>query len=94
MAEEKVLSSPEAYEIRVWKDRLGAIPIKTIAMEDFSESYEMTRARVLKLENGKYALVTESGCSCYESEDAEIDVQPNKKAAMALFDKWVSENKR
>lgn len=82
------------YELKYWIPRFGSNPVKRIAYEDFSASYEMDVIHVLELENGKYAVITECGCSCYGAEDADIEVLPTKEAAMEQFDKWVKERKR
>lgn len=82
------------WDLEAWITRLGSMPVQKVAWEDFSESYEMCRAHVWRLENGQYALITESGCSCYEPEDADIDLFPNKRRAMESFDNWVRENSR
>jgi hypothetical protein len=78
----------EKYEIDAWRFTLGSAPIKRVAHCDLSEPYEMREAHVFKLENGKYALVTEEGCSCYESSDADIDLFSGKKDALEAFEKW------
>lgn len=83
----------DEYEIKSWLPKLGSIPIERVAYKDMSESYEMERAHVFRLENGQFALVTESGCSCYDYEDAVIDLFPDLKSAMESFDKWVKRNR-
>lgn len=75
-------------EISAWIHALGSMPISRIAHEDRSQSYEMDVAHVFELENGKFALVTEEGCSCYESSDAQIELFPDKKKALKQFEKW------
>lgn len=79
------------YQIDAWINTLGSAPVEVIKSADYGESYTMNCAHVLKLENKKYALVTESGCSCYSSEDADIDLFPNKKLALESFTKWEKE---
>lgn len=82
------------YEFQAWITRLRSAPVKEVACGDFGEAYEVNCARVLKLENGKYALITESGCSCYEAQMADIELFPTKKAAMEQFRAWERQNKR
>ena len=78
---------PEYYS--GWLSQFGdSEPIETIADFDKEPSYEMDRAVVFKLKNGKYAYVHESGCSCYESSDAMIDIYDTKKEAMEQFNAW------
>ncbi len=74
-----------------WKDKLGSKVLEEIRHADHSASYEMDEAHVYKLENGQYALVTESGCSCYSSSDAVIDLYPDEATAVEQFDKWEKE---
>lgn len=77
------------YEVKAWIVQLGSFPTERIDHADYSQSYEMDMAHLLKLENGKFALVVEFGCSCYSSEDADIELFPNEKDARVSFDKWV-----
>ena len=67
------------------------MPKKIIKTKDVSQSYEMTRATVFLLENGKYALITEQGCSCYSSSEANIDLFSTEGRAVKRFDKWIKE---
>ena len=76
------------WDLKAWIGTLGSVPVERLAHEDLSESYEMTVAHVFKLENKKYALITEEGCSCYESSQAEIELFPTKAAALEAFEKW------
>ena len=91
--EEKTCEGLDPWEIKAWSTRLGSYPIKVVAHEDRSEMYETNEATVVELENGKYALITEQGCSCYESEDAEIELFPSRIQALESFDKWVKEQR-
>ncbi len=79
------------YELDAWKNRLGSKVVERVAHEERSGSYEIDRAHVLRLANKQFALVTESGFSCYDVNDAVIDLHPTKKAAMDAFDKWSKE---
>lgn len=94
MSNKKEIEGLSDYEIEAWITRLGSYPKAVVKSEDLSASYEMTAAKVLALENGQFALVTESGCSCYSSSDADIDLFPTETAAVESFDKWVKENTR
>ncbi len=78
----------ESYEIKEWIDAFGSVPIERIAHMDVSQSYEMDRAHVFSLKSGKYALVVESGCSCYEPSQASIELFPSERAALEAFHKW------
>lgn len=80
------------YEIDTWLERLGAIPTAVVDNHDRSEgSYEMDKGMVLKLANGQFALITESGCSCYEASDANIDLFPSEAQALMAFKIWKGE---
>jgi len=39
-------------------------------------------------EDGKFALVTGMGCSCFSREDANIDLYPTKDIAIKKFNEW------
>lgn len=90
MSNETVIDSDD---LKAWIVALGSMPVKRIAHKDFSVPYEMNMAHVYELENGKYALVTEQGCSCYSADRAVIDLFPALDAAMNSFTKWAKENK-
>ncbi len=62
------------YAYDCWKDQLGSVPVEQIDRFDISEQYEVEAGHFLKLEDGKYAVITESGCSCYDYSDANVDV--------------------
>jgi len=84
----------DSYRLEAWITTFGSVPVELIASEDFSESYEMDAGHVYRLENGKFATVFESGCSCYEARDAAIELFPTKEAAMEQFDAWVKGKKQ
>jgi hypothetical protein len=67
------------YEFKAWKNTIGFEPVELLASYDNAGSYEMSAMHVFKLKRG-YAIVHESGCSCYSSEDASIDLYPTKSA--------------
>jgi len=48
----------------------------------------MDAAHVYKLANGKFATVFESGCSCYDSSDAAVEVHETETEAMKSFNEW------
>lgn len=75
------------YGIENWKDRIiGFEPTKHLASGTGHEDYTKNEVHLFKLKRG-YALVWESGCSCYESGDAQIDLFPTLKAAEAVLRK-------
>lgn len=78
----------EERELKAWIGALGSMPISRIAHKDNSRSYEMEMAHVFELENGKFALVTEEGCSCYSPEKAYIELFPDKEKALEKFSQW------
>jgi hypothetical protein len=73
------------YANKVWEQQLGSKIVDTVRSEDWSYSYEMDAAHIFKLENSKYALITERGCSCYDYSDADIMVYETLEAAEANF---------
>lgn len=80
------------YELSEWIERLGSIPIKRTAHVHYAVDYKKRTAHVFELENGRYAFVSERGCSCYSPAEADIDIYPSKKKAMESFEKWKKEN--
>ena len=82
----------QKYELEAWLVPLGSFPVERIAYKDYEPSYEVYRAHVWLLENGRFALVTESGCSCYKPESANIDIFPasgaGRAAALEKFTDW------
>lgn len=76
------------YEFRVWEPVWQEKATHLVKSIDRSEPYEMNRAHVFRLESGKYVLTTESGCSCYESSDAQHDYFPTREKAIAAIQKW------
>ena len=78
------------YSFEGWIRKLESVPVKLVKQKDFSEAYTMDRAEVFKLENGSYALVKESGCSCYDSTtDAKIELFPNLLRVKKAYNDWV-----
>jgi len=74
-------------EVACWKEEMGALPKALLLSEDNPESYEMDRKHLFELEDGKFAVVEESGCSCYESSDAIINTYPSFTVAKEEYDK-------
>lgn len=87
MTKEQLMASWD-YELKAWIGRLGSVPVKLIASEDKSESYEMDKFHVFELEDGKFATIIESGCSCYEPSQALIELFPTEEGAMESFNEW------
>lgn len=82
----------EKWELEDFIERLQSVPVDRVAFEDRAGSYETRQVSVWKLENGQYAVITESGCSCYDRSSADIEHFPSKKSAMASFEKWKKKN--
>lgn len=80
------------YEIEAWITRLGSMPVERVLHKDMGESYQRCEAHVLELENKKYALVSEVGCSCYDSRSADIDLFENMSKAEDAFNRWIKEH--
>lgn len=62
-----------------WRHTTGFDPVELLATANQAGSYETSELHVFKLKRG-YAIVHESGCSCYESSDAKIDILPSLKS--------------
>ena len=82
------------YELEDWSKDLQSFPIEEIKHADFSQSYEINTGYIFRLENGKFAFIIESGCSCYDPSWAKINIFENKVDAITKFDEWVANEKR
>ena len=78
----------DSWDLSAWIEQLGSVPVERVRHADHSESYEMSVAHIFRLENGKYAVVIEEGCSCYSSSDAQIELFPTLKRAEESFNEW------
>jgi len=88
MSEEKPFDVKEwEYELEDWIAVLGSVPKTIVRSKDCSEPWEMDKRHLFKLENGKYAVVVERGCSCYEPSRANIELFPNESDAIKAFEK-------
>lgn len=74
--EGKELQNRFSYEFEAWKNTIGFEPVKLLATADNAGSYEKSELHVFKLKRG-FAVVNESGCSCYEARDANIELFPS-----------------
>lgn len=79
------------WDLKEWLISLGSFPVEVVSTKNFGGSYERRMAHVLKLENKKFATIIEEGCSCYSASQAKIEVHPDKKTAMNVFNSWVKE---
>lgn len=62
--------------LRNWGHITGFIPVEQLVSIDESGGYEVSSMHVFKLLNG-YAIVYESGCSCYDPSEADVSLYPN-----------------
>ena len=63
-----------SYEFEIWKKHIGFEPIELIAQVDCSQSYETDLIHIFKNKNGSFAIVRESGCSCYDTSEADVQI--------------------
>ncbi len=77
------------YEFEAWERRFGGMPKYLLASHDRSESYEMDRAHVFKIRPGRFALVLESGCSCYVPSSADIYIYGDERSVMKDYFRWM-----
>ncbi len=82
------LSEKYEYEFKDWINNFKSYPIEEIELCDRSEDYSIDKIHVFKLEDNNYAVVVESGCSCYSNSDAQIEIFSSKKDAIAKYEKW------
>lgn len=73
------------YHLSSWIPHLMSVPIREIEHYDHSEDYSVYRGHVFELENRKFALITERGCSCYSGEDAEINIFESENEALSAL---------
>ncbi len=76
-------------ELCSWAYRFGSIPEALLASHDRSEPYEMDRGHVFRIWPGRYALVLEQGCSCYDYTKAKIYLYGDEKSAMEDYTRWL-----
>lgn len=65
---------------------------EVLATEDYGAAYEVNSQHVLLLEDGRCALVTEVGCSCYDSSQADVEVH-SRDTALDMHRAWVRRQK-
>ncbi len=82
------------YDFDAWIKTFMSAPTELVLSYDYSESYEMDRGHIFKLENGKYAVVMECGCSCYDPGNAEINIFENLTDATIKFNELEVEAKK
>jgi hypothetical protein len=83
----------DEYEIKAWIAQLESYPIKRIKHAMGEQDYSTNEAHLLLLENGKFAVVTEEGCSCYSSDEACINVYPDLETAETALKNWMDNDK-
>ena len=66
------MSKTLGYGQEVWEKQLDSKIVEVLESEDWSACYEMDAAHLVKLDNGKYVVIEERGCSCYDSSDATL----------------------
>ena len=72
-----------------WHSMLnGLMPVRLIKTVDKSRSYEMDAMHLFEMENGEYLTISEMGCSCYDSSQADLQLHPNLADAETLFHRW------
>lgn len=67
----KELQDRFSYEFEAWKGTTGFEPVELIATANNAGSYEKSELHLFKCKRG-YAIVHESGCSCYEAANATV----------------------
>jgi hypothetical protein len=78
------------YQVKYWNET-GRFPSPAVALvksADHSEPYESDSQEIFKLKDGQFALVLESGCSCYDAAtDADIELYPDLTKAKEAWNK-------
>ena len=82
----------DQWEKDIWSKQLGSKITEELESRDWSACYEMDAAHLFKTEDGRFVVVTESGCSCYDSSDADLREYPTESEARTKFNEYVKEN--
>ncbi len=77
-----------SYAVECWEEMHGFKITEQLAYTDRSECYEVDAGHVFALDNGKFAVVIERGCSCYSSSDADVSLCDTKEEAMKEYNRW------
>ena len=91
-----VLSKQEPHPAwhKVWSEWIhGDYAVELIDEHDHSEAYEMDCIWLFRLASGRYATVEEQGCSCYDHDDAALDLFADLESAQQDMRNWRSERK-
>ena len=67
------------------------LPVRLVQIVDLSRGYEMERMTVFEMPGGQYMTARESGCSCYDAADAQIEFHPTAGYALATLQKYQKE---
>jgi hypothetical protein len=81
----KEIAERFSYQNEYWAAAAGANIVEVIEEENTSADYEVQERHLFKLENGRFAVVEESGCSCYSLMDANIETFDTKEEAQAAY---------
>lgn len=77
------------YTNSAWEDRFGSKAVRELHSADHGEAYSVNQMHVYELADGRYAIVSESGCSCYcSSTDADIEITHDYFEAKRQFEAW------
>jgi hypothetical protein len=82
------------HEFDAWADRLGGIPQALICSATRNGDYVMDCAHLFEIWPGRYALVLEEGCSCYDVRDARIYIYGRGDEAVGDFFAWCDSRER
>lgn len=85
MNEIEKLNKAWEYEFKTWMGDFGSTPIRLVDSYDESRDYDLDRGHIFELQNGKFAYVSEAGCSCYDVNDAAIFIFETEVDAKARF---------
>lgn len=83
---DNTIPSRFSYQNEYWATLAGSNIVEVIAEEDHSEGYDVNEKHLYKLENGRFAVVSESGCSCYSLADADVTTYDTLNAAQDAYD--------
>lgn len=70
---DKEIPTRFSYQNEYWVTITGSNIVDVIEEEEGETNYSTNEKHLYKLEDGRYAVVQESGCSCYGLADAVIE---------------------
>ena len=81
------LANAYKYAFECWMKNFQSVPIEEVEHYSVSVGYDVHDGHIFKLEDGNYAVVIEDGCSCYDYDEAEIEIFKEFDKALDSYNK-------